>query len=292
MMHRKSFLQTMALFSLAGFSLPLRAFHAAALSENSTARMPVLFLGHGSPMNAIEDNVFARGWRETGANLPRPSAILCISAHWETKGTWVTAMEKPKTIHDFGGFPRALYDVQYPAPGSPATAEAVSAALTPVDAGLDQTWGLDHGCWSVVRHLYPLADIPVLQLSLDYTRPPDWHLDIARALSGLRRKGILIIGSGNMVHHLGRLDWHSPMAGFDWAVEANAIIKARIEKDDFSALAGYRSLGSAVNLGIPTPEHFLPLLYILGLKEKEEPIRWFNDQIVMGSISMTSLQVG
>ena len=291
-MHRKSFLQSMAIFSLTGFSLPLRAFHDAALSEASTDRMPMLFLGHGSPMNAIEDTVFSRGWKETGAKLPRPKAILCISAHWETKGTWVTAMEKPRTIHDFGGFPQALFDVQYPAPGSPSMAAATKAAVTSVEVGLDQQWGLDHGCWSVVKHLYPKADIPVLQLSLDYTRQPQWHMALAKELAVLRRKGILIIGSGNMVHNLGRIDWKKPDGGFDWAIEANGKFKDLIRTGQFANLANYSALGSAVNLSVPTPEHYLPLLYILGLKERDETIRFFNDQLVMGSISMTSLQIG
>jgi len=291
-MHRKTFLQSMAIFSLTGFSLPLREFHATAMEDESTERMPMLFLGHGSPMNAIEDTVFSRGWQTIGARLPRPRAILCISAHWETRGTWVTAMEKPRTIHDFGGFPQALFDVQYPAPGSPSIAADTKAAITTTQVGLDHQWGLDHGCWSVVKHLYPKADIPVLQLSLDYTRPASWHLALGRELSALRRKGILILGSGNMVHNLGRVNWSQPASGYDWAVEANTLFKEHIQAGRFDQLANYRALGSAVNLSIPTPEHYLPLLYILGLKEKDETIRFFNDELVMGSISMTSLQVG
>jgi len=291
-MRRKTFLQSMALLSLAGFSLPLRTWHDTAMSSSSTDRMPLLFLGHGSPMNAIEETVFSRGWRATGQSLPTPRAILCISAHWETRGTWVTAMEKPRTIHDFGGFPQALFDVQYPAPGSPETAAAVRAEIRQTDVGLDMQWGLDHGCWSVVKHLYPGADIPVLQLSLDRTQPAEYHLRLARDLSALRRKGILILGSGNMVHNLRVIDWRNPNGGYDWALEANSRLKDLIRAENVTALAAYTGLGEAVRLGIPTPEHYLPLLYILGLKEKDEDIRFFNDEVVMGSISMTSLQVG
>lgn len=291
-MHRKSFLQSMAIFSLTGFSLPLRAWHDAAMTSENTDRMPLLFLGHGSPMNAIEDTIFSRGWKAAGRSLPRPTAILCVSAHWETTGTWVTAMEKPRTIHDFGGFPQALFDVQYPAPGSPSTATLTQSTITTAQVGLDHQWGLDHGTWSVVRHLYPNADIPVLQLSIDRTKSAAWHLQLARELAPLRRKGILIIGSGNMVHNLRIIDWQKPDAGYDWAVEANAKFKDLINAENFNALADYKSLGQAVSLSIPTPEHYLPLLYVLGLKEKGESVSFFNDQLVMGSISMTSLQVG
>ncbi len=195
--------------------------------------MPVLFIGHGSPMNAIEENEFVEGWRNIGRSLPRPEAILCISAHWETKGTFVTAMDKPKTIHDFGGFPPELYKVQYPASGKPELAHETKSMITGTAVVLDDSWGLDHGCWSPVKHLYPNADIPVVQMSLDYSRSPQYHYDLAAELSPLREKGVLIIGSGNMVHNLGMVDWrriNEAGFGYDWAVEANEKIKS-LEKE-------------------------------------------------------------
>lgn len=254
--------------------------------------MPVLFVGHGSPMNAIEDNAFSRGWQQTGRQLPRPKAILCVSAHWETRGTFVTAMEKPPTIHDFGGFPPELHAVQYPAPGSPAWAKETATLVQQTPVGLDYAWGLDHGCWSVVKHLFPDADIPVLQLSIDRTRPAAWHYALARDLSALRRRGVLIIGSGNMVHNLGILDWNSPDKGYDWAEEANSIFKTRIAEGDHTSLIEYQKLGKAVQLSVPTTDHYFPLLYILGLQDKNEPVAFFNDHTTMGSISMTSVKIG
>lgn len=257
-----------------------------------TEQMPVLFLGHGSPMNAIEDNEFSRKWEELGNILPRPNAILCISAHWETKGTFVTAMQKPATIHDFGGFPQALFDVQYPAPGSPDLAMETKNIITIAELGLDEKWGLDHGCWSVIRHLYPNADIPVIQLSLDYYQTPQYHYDLAKELSSFRKKGVLIIGSGNMVHNLGMVAWdklNSLEYGYDWAIEANEKMKKYILSDDHKQLINFRSQGKAYNLAIPTPEHYLPLLYSLALKEEDEKVTFFSDKIVAGSLSMTSL---
>lgn len=243
-------------------------------------------------MNAIDENEFVTGWRKIGESLSRPNAILCISAHWETRGTYVTAMEKPKTIHDFGGFPQALFDVQYSAPGSPSLAAETKALVTSTTVGLDQQWGLDHGCWSVVKRLYPNADIPVIQFSLDYQQDPAYHYQLAKELNALRSKGILIVGSGNMVHNLGIMDWSKSAAGFDWAIEANAMFKDLIIKGDHEALIHYATLGKAVRLSIPSNEHYLPLLYTLGLKGKNESISFFNDKLVMGSISMTSIKIG
>lgn len=260
----------------------------------STELLPVLFLGHGSPMNAIEDNEFSRRWEELGNTLVRPNAILCISAHWETKGTFVTAMQKPATIHDFGGFPQALFDVQYPAPGSPDLASETKNSITKTEVGLDEKWGLDHGCWSVVRHLYPKADIPVIEMSLDYYQTPQYHYDLAKELSSLRKKGVLIIGSGNMVHNLGMVAWdklNSEEYGYDWAIKANEKMKKFILSDDHKQLINIRSQGKAYNLAIPTPEHYLPLLYALALKEENETVTFFNDKLVAGSLSMTSLRI-
>lgn len=256
--------------------------------------MPLLFVGHGSPMNAIEENRFTEGWKRIAETLPKPKAILCISAHWETKGTFVTAMEKPRTIHDFGGFPRQLYEVRYPAPGSPVLAGNIKEVINKTEIGLDLTWGLDHGCWSVVKHLYPAADIPVVQLSLDYYRSPGSHYELASELSYLRKQGILIIGSGNMVHNLGMAAWdrmNEPEFGFDWAIEANDKMKRFILSGDHEPLINYKSQGREFSLAIPTPEHFLPLLYILALKQYTENITFFNDAPVMGSLTMTSIKI-
>ncbi len=255
---------------------------------------PLLFLGHGSPMNAIEVNQFTRGWKTVGETIPKPDAILCISAHWETKGTFVTAMDKPQTIHDFGGFPRQLYEVLYPAPGSPELAAEVKKCISETEVGFDQEWGLDHGTWSVIRHMYPDADVPVVQLSLDYTRDPRYHYNLARELAPLRKKGILIIGSGNMVHNLGLVAWDKmdePEYGFDWALEANEKIKAFILAGDHNSLISYKSQGASLRMAIPTPEHFLPLLYIIALKEEDENVTFFNDKPVMGSLTMTSVKI-
>lgn len=262
---------------------------------NSTELMPVLFVGHGSPMNAIQDNEFSRSWKEIGKSLPKPRAILVISAHWETRGTFVTAMEKPQTIHDFGGFPQELFNVQYLAPGSPQLAKETKSVIVKTDVGLDDKLGLDHGAWSILKHLYPKADVPVVQLSLDYMQKPQYHYDLAKELAALRRKGILIIGSGNIVHNLRMVAWdkmNEPEFGFDWAIEANSKIKSLIEAGDHNSLINYSSLSKAVNLAVPSPDHYLPLLYTLALQEKNEKLSFFNDKAVMGSLTMTSVRIG
>lgn len=291
-MDRLRFLQSLALIPLAGAAMNLRHLHKVTEPFEATDKMPALFLGHGSPMNAIQDTEFSRGWRTIGQSIPRPNAIICISAHWETKGTYVTAMEKPKTIHDFGGFPQELFDVQYPAPGSPAIAQQTKETITSTEVGLDQQWGLDHGTWSVVKHLYPKADVPVIQLSLDYTRGPQYHFELAKELASLRKKGVLIIGSGNIVHNLGIIDWQNQDRGFDWAIEANTTMKSLITKGDYAPLINYTTMGKAFQLSIPTPEHYLPMLYTLGLKDDKDALTIFNDKTIMGSIAMTSLMIG
>jgi 4,5-DOPA dioxygenase extradiol len=254
-------------------------------------RMPLMFVGHGSPMNAIEDNEFSAGWADAAKEL-RPSAVLCVSAHWETHGTFVTAMERPRTIHDFYGFPPELYNVEYPAPGSPALAEHTKETVRKAIVGLDRTWGLDHGCWSVARRMFPGADVPVLQLSLDHDRPPEWHYALAADLAGLRTKGVLILGSGNMVHNLSMLNWENPDVKYEWAEEMNEKLRQLILDGNHTPLINYPSLGEAAMLSIPTNEHYLPMLYVLGLREKGEEVRLFNDRTVMGSVSMTSFRVG
>lgn len=257
-----------------------------------TDLMPALFLGHGSPMNAIEENRFVASFRELGSSLPKPQLILCISAHWETKGTWVTAMSTPETIHDFGGFPRQLYEVQYPAPGSPEWANKTKELITKTEVGLDYNWGLDHGAWSVIKHLYPQANVPVIQMSIDYTQPAQYHYELAKEISELRRKGVLIVGSGNMVHNLRLVDFRQldgDPFGYDWAIEANDKMKSYILNDDHQRLIQFRKQGLAFELAIPTPEHYLPLLYTLALKEKTDDIALFNDEPVGGSLTMTSV---
>jgi 4,5-DOPA dioxygenase extradiol len=291
-MDRKNFLKALALFPLIGSSMKLNELNKLTSTFAATPKMPVLFLGHGSPMNAIEENEFVQGWREAGKSLPKPNAILCVSAHWETRGTFVTAMEHPKTIHDFGGFPAELFAVQYPAPGSPELAKEAQHLITKTQIGLDEKWGLDHGSWSVVKQLYPSADVPIIQMSLDYTQAPQDHYELAKELSALRYKGILIIGSGNMVHNLRIIDWRNPNGGYDWAVEANAKLKELIIGNNHQPIIKYNTLGKALELSVPTPEHYLPLLYTLGLKEENEAVTIFNDKTIMGSIAMTSLKIG
>ncbi len=261
---------------------------------SNTESMPVLFVGHGSPMNAIEENEFVAEFRRVGEKLPKPKAILCISAHWETQGTRVTAMEQPKTIHDFRGFPPELYELSYPAPGSPELANEVKKNITGSDVIFDNQWGLDHGCWSVVKHFYPEADIPVVQLSLDYRKTPLEHYQLARELTFLRNKGVLIIGSGNMVHNLGLVAWDKlkvPGFGYDWALEANQIMKQMIMEGDYKSLANYKVLGKAFELSIPTPEHFLPLIYSLALRQNSDEVSFFNDKAIGGSLTMTSVMM-
>lgn len=279
--------------------MELQDLHLLDERLNMAERMPVLFVGHGSPMNAIEDNQFSRAWRVLGVALPKPQAILCISAHWETWGTLVTATERPRTIHDFGGFPPELYAQQYPAPGSRWLAEETVKALGRGNVGLDQDWGLDHGCWSVLKPMFPEADVPVVQLSLDSTKDAQAHYDLARLLAPLRRQGVLILGSGNMVHNLrlvrfvtGSVDDFDKPFGFDWAIEANDLFKKLIDERNHRPLVDYPSLGRAVQLAVPTPEHYLPMLYALALEEPGEEVVYFNDAPLAGSLTMTSFVIG
>ena len=257
--------------------------------------MPVLFIGHGSPMNGIEDNEFSERWKQMAKEIPQPAAVLVISAHWFSKGTRITAMDFPETIHDFGGFPQALFDVQYPAPGNPALAKETVSLLHSAHVELDHDWGLDHGAWTVVRRMYPDANIPVLQLSIDYTKGPQYHYDLAKELYDLRKKGVLIIGSGNMVHNLRMVSWqhmNTSGYGFDWTLKMNDTFKQLITDGDYKPLVNYESLGSEARLAIPTPEHYLPLLYSLGLKGNKDQISFFNDKAVAGSLTMTSVKIG
>jgi 4,5-DOPA dioxygenase extradiol len=281
---------------LLGTAMKLKSLNHISETFDNTEKMPVLFLGHGSPMNAIEENEFVTGFRNVGNEITKPNAIICISAHWETKGTFVTAMKQPKTIHDFGGFPKALFDVQYPAPGSPELAKETQKLITKTAVGLDdEHWGLDHGAWSVIKHLYPEADVPVIQMSLDYRQSPQYHYELAKELAALRKKGVLIVGSGNMVHNLRMVAWqrlNEVGYGYDWAIEANENMKKFILNGNHQNLINYQSQGKSFELAIPTPEHYLPLLYTLALKEETEAVQLFNDKLLAGSLTMTSLKIG
>lgn len=293
-MNRNNFLKTLAVLPLAGAVMKLKELDKMTDSLHSTDKMPVLFLGHGSPMNAIEENEFVEGFRNIGKEIPKPNAVLCISAHWETRGTFVTAMKNPTTIHDFGGFPQKLFDVNYPAPGSPELAKETKDLIKKTEVGLDDKWGLDHGAWSVLKHLYPDANIPVIEMSLDYHQTPQYHYDLAKELSSLREKGVLIVGSGNMVHNLGMVEWdklNTAGYGFDWAIEASDKMKKYILSGDHKELINFRSQGKSFDMAIPTPEHYLPLLYALALQEENESVSIFNDKAVAGSLTMTSVKI-
>ena len=272
----------------------LNDLHKISSTFSNTEKMPVLFLGHGSPMNAIEENQFVEGFRKLSETLPKPNAILCVSAHWFTNGTKVTAMETPRTIHDFGGFPKELFAVQYPAKGNPDLAIETKDLLLPTNVELDHDWGLDHGAWSVIKHLYPEANVPVIQLSIDYSKPAQYHFELAQKLQHLRRKGILIIGSGNIVHNLRLVDFYNmdkDNYGFDWAIEAREKTNHFLLDGNFQALIDFEKQGKSLQLAIPTPDHYLPLIYTLGLKEKQEELSLFNDKLLGGSLSMTSVKI-
>lgn len=272
----------------------LNDLHKISGTFSNTEKMPVLFLGHGSPMNAIEENQFVTGFRNLAKTLPQPNAILCVSAHWFTNGTKVTAMEMPRTIHDFGGFPQALFDVYYPAKGSPELALETKQLLQPLDVELDEHWGLDHGAWSVIKHLYPNANVPVIQLSIDYTKSAQSHFELARKLSDLRHKGILIVGSGNIIHNLRLVDFQNfekDDYGYDWAIEIREKVNNYLLDGNFQPLIDFETQSRAFQLAIPTPEHYLPLIYALGLKDKTEELSLFNDKLLGGSLSMTSVKI-
>jgi 4,5-DOPA dioxygenase extradiol len=254
-------------------------------------RMPVVFFGHGSPMNTLDRNQYTEAWRRVGESIPTPKAILCVSAHWYTEGTAVTAMSRPKTIHDFYGFPQALFEVQYPASGDPKLASRVRELLAPLDVGLDESWGLDHGTWSVLKHAYPKADVPVLQLSIDGTRPAKFHYETGRRLAPLRDEGILVAGSGNVVHNL-RLMRRDGGQGFDWAVRFNERIREALATRDHRTLVDFEKLGEDARLSVPTPEHYLPLLYVAGLQGADESMAFPVDGYDLGSISMLTAAVG
>lgn len=293
-MKRKQFLKLASTGVISMSTLSAFKNFTNSLGE-SEELMPVLFIGHGSPMNGIEDNEFSQRWAQMAKEIPVPKAVLVVSAHWFTRGTHITAMDFPDTIHDFGGFPQALFDVQYPAPGNAELAKETAALIHTADVGLAHDWGLDHGTWTVVRRMYPEATIPVLQLSIDYTKPPQYHYDLAKEIYALRKKGVLIIGSGNMVHNLRMVSWEkidAPGFGFDWALKMNDTFKELITSGMHDKLIKYEALGKDAMLAIPTPEHYLPLLYTLALQGKNDALSFFNDKAVAGSLTMTSVKIG
>lgn len=262
-------------------------------TQDATAnrKMPAVFIGHGSPMNTLEHNRYTEVWAMLGQHLPRPKAILMVSAHWYTRGTGVTAMQRPKTIHDFGGFPQALFDFRYPARGDAELAAQVSQLLAPTPVIMDQGWGLDHGTWSVLAHVYPEADVPVVQLSIDASLSPAQHVELARQLAPLREQGVLIMASGNVVHNLGVMNWQAGAPAYPWADTFNDAVKAAVLARDIETLINYRSLAGAGE-SVPTAEHYLPLLYIAALMTEDDPIQVLVDGVEGGSITMQSIQVG
>lgn len=255
--------------------------------------MPAVFFGHGNPMNAVRDNAYSRGWAALGRDLPRPKAVLSVSAHWYTQGTAVTAMEQPRTIHDFGGFPDELFQVQYPAPGDPELAERLQALLEPAQVALDRSWGLDHGTWSVLRHVFPEADIPVVQLSIDKSQPPQFHYELGQLLAPLRAEGVLVIGSGDVVHNLHTYAWGKQgVEPFDWAQRFDDFVREKLEHGEEADLVDYERLGEDAMRSIPTPEHYLPLLYVIGLRAPGEPVSFPVEGIDGGSVSMLAVRIG
>jgi len=293
-MNRKDFLKVVGLASLSLSMTSLKDLADYTEDLPLAEKTPLFFLGHGSPMNAIEENQFVEGFRNMAKTFAKPKAILCVSAHWLTQGTKVTAMSNPRTIHDFGGFPKELFEVQYPAKGSPELAKQTKEALTPTAVDLDEKWGLDHGAWSVLKHFYPEADVPVIQMSIDYYQPASYHFELAQKLQSLREKGILIVGSGNIIHNLGLVDFRNidkDNYGFDWAVEARELTNKYLLDGDFKTLVEYQKLPKSVQLAVPTPDHYFPLIYTLGLKTPKETLSLFNDKLVGGSLSMTSVKI-
>ena len=259
----------------------------------ASGRMPALFVGHGNPMNSLLENDWTRSWARLGRSMPRPRAILAVSAHWYVPGTRVTDGEAPPTIHDFGGFPRALYEVRYDAPGDPALAREVQRLLAPAPVVLDPSWGLDHGTWSVLVHMFPDADVPVVQLGIDESAPAALHFELARGLRPLRDDGVLILGSGNVVHNLHAYAWgRKEVAAYDWAVRFETRLRALVEARDLDAIVAYERLGEDAMLSAPTPEHFLPLIYVLGQAHEREPMSFPTEGFDGGSVSMLALQVG
>lgn len=261
--------------------------------RNDTSRMPVIFLGHGNPMNAIAQNAYTTGWRRIGESIPKPRAVLAISAHWYIPSTAVTAMDRPRTIHDFGGFPGALYEIQYPAPGDRKLALRAQELLKPIDVRLDGDWGLDHGAWSVLTHVFPQADIPIVELSIDMTKPALFHFEAAKRLAPLRDEQVLIMGSGNLVHNLRTYAWDQrTVEPFDWAARFEQRVKKLLLSGDYGPLADYQTMGPDAALSVPTPDHYLPLLYVIALRGEGEDLSFPVEGIEGGSVSMLAVRIG
>ncbi len=259
---------------------------------NKSTTMPVLFVGHGNPMNTLQTNTWTRAWSALGNTMPQPKAVLVISAHWYLPGTHVTAMPQPRTIHDFGNFPDALFKVQYPSPGNPELAAHIKALLQPTTVGLDQAWGLDHGAWSVLYHIYPQSGIPVIQLSLDATQPTEYHYKLAQRLSSLRDEGVLILGSGNIVHNLARYNWNEPgCEPYEWAKDFDQSVRHFLMNGEHDSLINYHMLGESARLSVPTIEHYLPMLYVIAQKRTDDTISFPVEGFDGGSISMTAVQI-
>ncbi|MDT3741402.1 MAG: 4,5-DOPA dioxygenase extradiol [Candidatus Kapabacteria bacterium] len=288
-MDKRTFIKTLSLLPLGGIAMNLNTFSNIVKDSPHSEVMPFLFVGHGNPMNAITDNIYRKGWADIAQKLPVPKAILCISAHWLTKGTFVTMAENPKTIHDFGGFPQELFEQQYPAPGAVEFAELTSETVKSNNVLSDFDWGLDHGAWSVLMNMYPKADIPVYQMSIDFGKPMQYHFELAKELSFLRKKGVLIIGSGNVVHNLRMAKWKGDTKPYDWAIEFDNVVKTSIEENNPENLISYEKLGSISNLAHPTNDHYIPLIYALGLRDIKDDFFFFNDSFDMGSMSMRSV---
>lgn len=294
-MKRRDFTSLLTLSTIGLSMTTLKELSNWGTTLQSSQRIPALFLGHGNPMNAIEENQFVQGFRDIAKTLPEIQAILVVSAHWLTRGTAVTAMAQPRTIHDFGGFPQALFEQQYPAPGSPELAKEIIQMISATAVHEDHEWGLDHGTWTVLKHLYPAAHIPVVQFSIDVQLSLAAHFQLAKELNALRSKGVLIIGSGNIVHNLRAVDFrriNDVGFGYDWAQESRKYVNDQILSRNFSALSSLEKAPKALQMAVPTTDHYIPLLYTLGLAENTDEIVLFNDELLAGSLSMTSLKIG
>ena len=282
-MHRTHFLKTLAALPVGAFAMDLKTFTQKISEDKVSERMPALFVGHGNPMHALNNNVFTQTLSKIGVSIEKPKAILIVSAHWLTRGTFVADTPKPETIHDFGGFPDALFQVQYNAPGAPGLAKELAAQIP--NSQLDHDWGLDHGAWTVLKHMYPKADIPVFQLSIDYSKPESYHLELAKHLDFLRNKGVLVLGSGNIVHNLRLVNWQNPDSAFDWAKEFDEKVKTHLIDGNYSELANYRSWGKYAQLAVPSNDHYLPMMYTIGIAQPKEEITFLFEGFEMGSIS-------
>lgn len=286
-MNRNDFLKSLLLLPAGAAAMKLSQFHQSASQLAASDQLPVVFIGHGSPMNAIEDNHFTQTLATLGQRWERPKAILVISAHWLTRGgTAVATSPNPETIYDFGGFPDELYQVKYNAPGSPEFARQVMENVRSIQVHEDHEMGFDHGAWTVLKHIYPAADIPVFQMSIDYGKPPEWHFNLAAELKSLRQKGVLILSSGNIVHNLRTVTFHDFSQKYDWAIEFDEYVKARILAGDYQSLINYQQYGRAAQLSVPTNDHYLPMLYTLGLLDEKEGVNFTYEEVLGGSISM------